>query len=309
MRRRHSFLLRKLLLPAAAFAVFWSVVLLVWRPMGALSPPLLVGAAGLAMAIGVGRYIVLPKGRRSPARRLVFFAVGTGLFGAAIWTQHNVQIEGLFFGLLAGVLEGAVVHYLIAKIAGPLLFGRIWCGWACWFGAFFDLLPYRIGGGSLPIWGRLRYAHFGLSLALVALLWYGVGYRSGAIGAAAIGWFLIGSLLYYLVGSVLAFILKDNRAFCKYACPITVPLKLMSRFALLKVVGDPARCEQDQACVKICPMDIPITDYITSGQRVLSTECILCQECINACAHDALKLSFGLDGGARRLERRGSSEP
>jgi ferredoxin len=24
------------------------------------------------------------------------------------------------------------MHYLIAKIVGPVLFGRIWCGWACW---------------------------------------------------------------------------------------------------------------------------------------------------------------------------------
>lgn len=32
-----------------------------------------------------------------------------------------------------------------------------------------------------------------------------------------------------------AFACKDNRAFCKYLCPITVFLKLMRYFSLLRV--------------------------------------------------------------------------
>ena len=34
--------------------------------------------------------------------------------------------------------------------------------------------------------------------------------------------FLAGNALYYLVGIVFAFLFQDNRAFCKYLCPITV---------------------------------------------------------------------------------------
>ncbi len=39
----------------------------------------------------------------------------------------------------------------------------------------------------------------------------------------------------------MAFTLKDNRAFCKYVCPITVFLKATSRFSLLKIGGDSDR--------------------------------------------------------------------
>ena len=45
----------------------------------------------------------------------------------------------------------------------------------------------------------------------------------------------VGNVLYYLVSISMAFILKDNRAFCKYVCPITVFLKATSRFSLLKI--------------------------------------------------------------------------
>ena len=40
-----------------------------------------------------------------------------------------------------------------------------------------------------------------------------------------------------------------------------------------------------------------------NGERVLSTECSLCQTCITVCAKDSLKLSFGFDLGGKDLLR------
>jgi polyferredoxin len=139
----------------------------------------------------------------------------------------------------------------------------------------------------------------------VLLLWFGLSYGLGATGMTAVYWFLAGNVLYYLIGIGLAFRLKDNRAFCKYVCPVTVPLKLASRFALLRIKGDLDKCTDCGACVKLCPMDIRITDYLKANQRVRSTECVLCQTCITVCASEALKLSFGLDfGGQERLREK-----
>jgi polyferredoxin len=276
--------------------------------MGTLQPLVILGYISASVGIGLGLYVTLPKQQRLLGRRLVLFLLGTSLFGVAALrdSAHMLfQIEGFFFDLLAGVFWAAVVHYLIAKIVGPLVFGRIWCGWACWTAMILDLLPYKYSPGHIRGWGWVRYAHFVLSLSLVLVLWFGSAYHPGNGKIIAIYWFVIGNALYYLIGITLAFILKDNRAFCKYVCPITVPLKLMSRFALLKVKGDPEKCNERQECVKVCPMDIRITDYIKRGERVLSTECILCQACINVCPDDALRLSFGLDrGGNEQLRER-----
>jgi polyferredoxin len=193
---------------------------------------------------------------------------------------------------------------MIAKIIGPVLFGRLWCGWACWTVMILDLLPFTRPSGRLPgKWGWLRYVHFGLSLGLVLVLFFVFGFRDGATGRLAVIWFLIGNALYYAIGITLAYTLKDNRAFCKYVCPVSVPLKITSRFSMLKIKGDAAKCNDCGACVKLCPMDIRIPEYIKSGQRVLSTECSLCQTCTTVCAHDALKLSFGFDLGGKELLR------
>jgi ferredoxin-type protein NapH len=260
-----------------------------------------------SVAIGLTLYFTLRKLDQLLRRRLVLFLLGTSLFGAAAFrdsTHALFQIEGLFFDLLTGVFLAAVVHYLIAKIFGPLLFGRVWCGWGCWTAMLLDQLPYKRGRGRLPgRWGWLRYGHFLVSLGLVATLWYGFAYRPGNGGPTALAWFLGGNALYALVGVALALILKDNRAFCKYVCPITVPLKLGTRFALLKVKGDATKCCERRVCEKVCPMDIRIADYIARGERVLSSECILCQACLSVCPEQALTLSFGVDAGRLELLR------
>jgi ferredoxin-type protein NapH len=82
-----------------------------------------------------------------------------------------------------------------------------------------------------------------------------------------------------------------------------VPLKLSGRFALLKVRGDATKCCLRRVCEKVCPMDIRIADYVTRGERVVSTECILCQACLNVCPEQALTLSFGLDRRSHELLR------
>jgi len=50
----------------------------------------------------------------------------------------------------------------------------------------------------------------------------------------------------------------------------------------------------------MCPMDINIPAYLHKGQRVLSTECIFCLECINVCAKGALTVNLAFDGLRRQ---------
>lgn len=75
--------------------------------------------------------------------------------------------------------------------------------------------------------GILRYVMFALSLALVSGLFL---FKVANLEKIMFWLFLAGNALYYISGIALAFIFKDNRAFCKYLCPITVFLKPMSYF-------------------------------------------------------------------------------
>ena len=306
-----TFDLKKLVVPGVVMLAFWGIALWGYLASGAAQPLIMFGYIGASLGVGLGLYAILPKRQKPIGRRLTLFLVGLFLVGFAIFLGYeNVQIEGFLFGLLTGVVQMGVIHYLIAKIFGPLLFGRLWCGWACWTVMVLDLLPFRRPAGRLNgKWGWLRYLHFALSLSLVLLLVYVVGFRDGAAGTAAVTWFIAGNLAYYAIGIGLAYTLRDNRAFCKYLCPVSVPLKVTSRFSLLKIKGDAGKCTAFHACEKQCPMDIRISDYTATGTRVLSTKCSLCQTCITVCPKDALKLSFGFDLGGKDLLRQREPAP
>jgi ferredoxin-type protein NapH len=300
-----EFNLKKMTVPIVVMLAFLSLGTVMWRSSGEIMALLFFGYIGISVGVGLGLYAALPKKKKPIGRKLSLFLVGSFLVGfAAIYGGENMQIEGLFFGLLGGVFQAAVVHYLTAKFFGPVLFGRIWCGWACWNVMILDLLPFTRPNGRLPRrYGWFRYLHFAVSLGLVVLAWYGFGFTEGAMGRSALVWYIIGNLFYYTIGIVLAYVLKDNRALCKYVCPVSVPLKITSSFVLLKISGEAEKCNDCKACVKMCPMDVRVPEYILNDQRVLSTECSLCQTCITICSKDALKLSFGFDLGGKDLLR------
>ncbi len=297
--------IKKLIVPGVVMLAFWGIAIWGFLASGLTQPLMMFGYIGTSLGVGLGLYSTLPKKGKPIGRRLTLFLIGLFLIGFAIFSQHeNSQLEGAIFGLLTGVIQMGVFHYLIAKIFGPVLFGRMWCGWACWTVMVLDLLPFKRPAGRLPgRWGWLRYLHFGLSLTLVLILVFVVGFRNGATGTAAVAWFIIGNLLYYIIGIGLAYALKDNRAFCKYVCPVSVPLKVTSRFSVIKIGGEATKCNDCGACVKMCPMDVRIPEYILNGERVLSTECSLCQTCVTVCSKDALKLSLGFDLGGKDLLR------
>jgi len=297
--------LRRLSVPAALFLIFWAVAITLWRKTGMIFFLFDIGYIGTSLGVGIGFYALLPRRKKPIGRRLAQFLIGVYMVGfLGFFVLQNMQLEGLFFFLCTGIFSGAIIHYSIAKLFGPLIFGRGFCGWACWTAMVLDLLPFDKSKGWVPgPWKWMRYAHFALSLGLVASLVFFLGYRPW--GRAPLWWLLAGNLLYYAAGILLAFLLQDNRAFCKYLCPVPVLMKLGSRFALLKIAGAMNSCNQCMACVKVCPMNIRIPDYLAAGQRVLSTECILCNTCVSACPTTTLAVSWGLDvGGRERLQLR-----
>ena len=238
----------------------------------------------IGTCLSVGIYLYSNKVKY--ARNVVQFAVGLYmLIYLGIICRENMQIEGFWYYLFLGVFEAAVIHYLVAKICGPIFFGRGWCGYACWTGMILDLLPYKVPQTERKKIGYIRYITFGVSLIFVSLLFI---FKVNDIEYIMFLSFIIGNVLYYLIGILLAFLFKDNRAFCKYICPITVFLKPTSYFSYLRVKCDHNKCINCHKCIKNCPMNVDMLD--NSRKRKNGTECILCCNCVKECPKKALEL-------------------
>lgn len=237
---------------------------------------------GICLFIGICLY----SHKVHYARNVVQFLVGTYmLLYLGIISKENMQIEGFWYYLFLGLFEAAVIHYLVAKICGPLFFGRGWCGYACWTGMILDLLPYKIPQSKRKNIGFIRYIMFFISLLYVILLF---SLNLSNLDTVMFYSFIIGNIIYYIIGIIFAFLFKDNRAFCKYFCPITVFLKPASYFSRLRIKCESDKCIKCNKCIKSCPMNVDMTN--NSRKRKNGTECILCLNCINNCPKKALHL-------------------
>lgn len=222
------------------------------------------------------------------ARRFVQLMVGCYmLFGLGFIGRENMQIEGFWYYLFTGVFAGATIHYLVAKIAGPAIFGRGWCGYACWTAMVLDFLPWKKSPGRRQKLGAIRYCMLVASLLLVLSLMYAGIVTENLLFIGLI----IGNVIYYTIGILLAAILKDNRAFCKYVCPIGVLMKPAASISLMRIKCDTSMCINCNKCLKACPMDVNMKN--NSRGRRGATECILCCECVNSCPVNALDLKIG----------------
>ena len=262
------------------FAVFEAIAITLWLTTGSLF--YLLNFSYIGICIGVG--LALSIAGWKYAREFIQFGVGAYmLVFLGLICRENMQIEGFWYYLLSGVVGAGVLHYAIAKVFGPLLFGRGWCGYACWTAMILDLLPYKQPQSPRKKIGFIRYIVFALSLVLVLLLFhYGKTTKHTMFML-----FLIGNLVYYVAGILLAVLFKDNRSFCKYICPITVFLKPMSYFSLLRIHCDESKCIQCGKCLKVCPMEVEVNN--DSRKRKNATECILCHKCTKECPVKALK--------------------
>lgn len=279
--------------PLILFLVFEAIAIWLWQATGKLFFLLNFSYIGICVSLGVLLFTIGWK----YARELTQFSVGSYmLVFLGLICHENMQIEGLWYYLLCGFVGAGTLHYAIAKIFGPLLFGRGWCGYACWTAMVLDFLPYKQPNKDHPAtsphknsqnlrhrFGFIRYVVFALSLALVGLLFL----LGKATPSVMFQLFIYGNILYYVVGIGLAIVLHDNRAFCKYVCPVTVFLKPASRYALLRIHCDEKQCIHCGKCLEVCPMDVEVNN--NSRNRANATECILCHNCTRACPVKALK--------------------
>ena len=120
--------MKKYAVPLIMLIVFETVAVVLWQTKDNLFYLFNFSYIGISVAAGVFLFIRKYK----YARRVVQLLVGLYmLLYLGLIRGENMQIEGFWYYLFTGVFEAATIHYAIAKIFGPLIFGRGWCGYAC----------------------------------------------------------------------------------------------------------------------------------------------------------------------------------
>lgn len=197
-------------------------------------------------------------------------------FGSVIW------ISEAYFLLLVFLL------FFVGVMLFTVLYGRIWCGWACPQTIFSDLARFIERSARWftrhPVLRTAR-SHFIMLLVsfLISadLIWFFVSpydmfadIRNLSLGPWVIWSWTLFTILTYVN---LAFI---RQRFCGSVCPYS---RLQSAFfddRTLTISFNRKReeeCHRCEACVRTCPSGIDIREG-------LQVECINCAACIDACA-------------------------
>jgi polyferredoxin len=280
----------------------WPLAALLWFRLGEKALGISMFGLGLSLGPCLAAYAIVPRARKQRARCVVLFVGGLSVIAFSLVGAVNLDMEGFFALLFAGTMGAAIGHNLVTVIVGPMLFGRLLCGWGCWRSMILELLPINPSTGRRRgAWRFLVFVGLAVTIGIATVSVFALGHRargnSGALHSASVGLIAIGFGIYYAASIGLAFALKDQRAFCKYLCPNSAILRVTSRLSLLKMGANGNLCNDCGACSKVCPMDIDVAKSAAPGRPVASGDCILCQRCAHACATGALGLTVGLDMG------------
>jgi len=277
-----------LIYSAIALLVFWPLAAVVLFRGNALGFAIALFSSGLQGACLAG-YALARADRKQWWRWLVMATGGMGILMFSLVDAVNLDLDGFFELLILGTAGAAIGHTMVTTIVGPLIFGRILCGWGCWRAMVLERLPVGKGSGRRKgVWVWTPLVGVAISFAAAALFALAPGHmRGNSVWSVAAG-----VAVYYATAIALALALRDQRAFCKYLCPTGFILRWTSRPAHLHVSAQAEACTGCEACTKVCPMDIPVAARARMGTRIGQGDCILCQRCVESCPTGALKTSF-----------------
>ncbi len=158
--------------------------------------------------------------------------------------RENMQIEGFWYYLFLGVFEAATIHYAVAKIFGPLIFGaafaatpagRRWCSICC---------PSSAGGAAAALEGcalycLCRFAAVCFGAVLVWRAWQGGNHvvRLWRQRPLSLCWPLS-------VGAIAPFASASARRRCFCACAWTRPPASSALCPMGLAIGDPQSGER-----------------------------------------------------------------
>ncbi len=282
---------RVLALAALTAPLAWASSIAVWRAGG--KPGLAVSLFGLGVSLGpcLAAYASAPSARKQVWRQAVLATGGASILVFAFAERTGLDLESFLSSLFLGTVSAAVGHTVVTTIVGPLVFGRLLCGWGCWRAMVLEHLPVGEGTGRRRgrWWRRLPMAGLGAAVAVAVYAAFG----TGAVHSASLVPVTTGVAVYYALALGFAFALRDRRAFCKYLCPTGQVLRWTSAHSLLAIRARAARCTGCGTCSTVCPMDIDVSGRARLGGRIGGGDCILCQRCVLSCPSDALAYRTG----------------
>jgi polyferredoxin len=207
------------------------------------------------------------------------------------------------FGCPVGIIQNFIIYqqfplFTIGSLGiYGVIFGRVFCGWACPFGTMHDLLSYSNKKRSIQTRNHwyIKYIILFLTLALAwfaldsvfckycpsGSLFAAIPFRLLYPEAAEFGLFFYTHMFTLVLTILLAILI--SRFWCRYLCPLGAIAGVFNKVSMLTIDWDKEKCKMCKDCLEACKMGIREMKDISH-----STDCTLCGNCVEACSEKAL---------------------
>ena len=232
-----------------------------------------------------------PKVRQILRKIMISLIGGFLFFWLSLVIGVNFQFPEIFFDAYEGIITGALIQLVVARLILPFFAGNAFCSRACWNGAVFEFANFKrkkhatIPRSNLLAWGYL--------IALASLAVYVAAFHQNPAADIDLRrqWIIWENIFIIVAGTTLTW-LTGSRAYCRMLCPFLTISSLISPFSMLKITPIRAsNCNSCMMCNYSCPMLIDVHKFVMENKRINDKTCILCETCVSSCNKNVLEVS------------------
>jgi polyferredoxin len=215
--------------------------------------------------------------------RLKYVSLVAAVFYLGFYKSQLISIVNVF-GLMGGnlpIFRYNLAWYLLAAITAvsTVLWGRVYCGRICAFGAFTQLIDAIVPARwrlNIPraVERRAAWIKYGILASVVA---YFLITKDPLIYPYVEPFWMFGlhlrtPVLLTLLGMLLVTTVFVRNAYCRFLCPLGAFLGLVSNLTVFRIKRW-SECSTCRICEKACEWGA------IRGPKIIMTECVRCDDC------------------------------
>ena len=215
--------------------------------------------------------------------RLKYVTLVAAVFYLGFYKSQLISIVNVF-GLMGGnlpIFRYNLAWYLLAAITvvSTVLWGRVYCGRVCAFGAFTQLVDAIVPARwqvKIPraIERRASWIKYGI---LTSVVTYFVVTKDPLIYPYVEPFWMFGlhlrtPILLTLLGTLLLTTVFVRNAYCRFLCPLGAFLGIISNLTVFRIKRW-SECSTCRICEKTCEWGA------IRGPKIVMTECVRCDDC------------------------------
>jgi polyferredoxin len=238
-------------------------------------------ALDIALTAGLIGFALVSFSRRSKLLKYTTLALTVGYLGVLKSTMISVTDIFRLVDLNLPEFKYSVAWYMFATFAvvSTVIWGRLYCGRMCAFGAFTQLLDATVPKRfrlEPPLWleRRASYIKYGLLVAVVG--YYIATKQTGVYRYVEPFWMFTRSasaLLWTMLAVLLLATLVVRNLYCRFLCPVGAMLGIISQVTTVLPIKRWSECKTCRICERACEWGA------IQGPKIIKSECVRCDDC------------------------------